>query len=167
MKSPQSLFFSKLNKLSSPQTSFTGEMLHPFDPLWSPSLDPLQKLNIIPVLGVPVLDTVVQLRPCKGKVERDNHLPLPAGHSSSDAAQDTIGLLGWKTALLSHVQLFDHQDSQDPLYRTALNESLFHFLLHLSLGTCNFLMLLPLPWIVYLWNEANDSLQKKHLCCDY
>lgn len=34
-------------------------------------------------------------------------------------------------------------------------------------GTCSFLMLLPLPWIAHLWNEANDNLQKKLLCSHY
>ena len=29
--------------------------------------------------------------PHEGKVERDNHLPVPAGQSSSDGAQDTTG----------------------------------------------------------------------------
>ena len=45
---------------------------------------------------------------------------LPAGYSSSDAAQYTVSLLGCKSTLLAHVQLFVHQDPQVLLYRAAL-----------------------------------------------
>ena len=42
----------------------------------------------------------------KGRIEGDNPLPLPAGHSSVDATQDAVSLLGCKHKLLAHVQLF-------------------------------------------------------------
>jgi len=38
-------------------------------------------------------------------VDRGNHLPIPSGHLSFDAAQDTTGLMGCKSTLLAHVQL--------------------------------------------------------------
>jgi len=38
------------------------------------------------------LDAVLQMVPHKGRVEGDNNLPLPAGHPSFDAVQDTVGL---------------------------------------------------------------------------
>ena len=34
----------------------------------------------------------------------DNHLPGPAGHTTSDTTQDAIGLLGHVGTLLAHVQ---------------------------------------------------------------
>ena len=81
--------------------------------LCGPPLDPLQKLHIFSVLGAPDLDAVLhtfQMRPHKGKVEGNNHLHSPAGYSSSDAAQDTIGLLGRKRTLLAHIKFFIYQD---------------------------------------------------------
>ena len=48
--------------------------------------------------------------PHQSRVKGDNHLPLPAGRSSLNAAQDTVGLLGCKCTLLAYVQLFVHQD---------------------------------------------------------
>jgi len=57
-------------------------------------LDLLQQLHTPPVLGAPGVDTVLQMGSHKGRVEGDNHNPLPccAGHPSQDAAQDTVGL---------------------------------------------------------------------------
>jgi len=42
------------------------------------------------MLGAPDLDAILQMGPHESRIERDNHVP---GHPSSDAAQDTIGLL--------------------------------------------------------------------------
>ena len=84
------------------------------------SLDLLQELSILLVLGSPELDTVFQMWPHKGRVEGDSFLPLPAGHPSVDASQDTVGLPGCKSTLLAHIQLFTHQDPQVLLYRAAL-----------------------------------------------
>jgi len=78
MRSPQSLLFPKLNKLNSLSLSSTGEVLQPSDHLSSPPLDPLQQLQILPVLGAPGLDKVLQMRPHKSKAEGGNPLPLPA-----------------------------------------------------------------------------------------
>ena len=74
----------------------------------------------------------------------DDHLPCPAGHPSFDAAQDTVGLLGGKSTLLTCVQLFVHQDLPVFLCRTVPNELLSQSVLisgtavtqveHLALG---------------------------------
>ena len=59
--------------------------------------------------------------PEQSRVEGQNHLPRPAGHASSDAAQDTDGFLGCECTLVAHVQLFIHQYSEVLLHRAALN----------------------------------------------
>jgi len=46
------------------------------------------------MLGAPELDTVLQLGSQASTVEGQNYLPQPAGHTSFDAAQDMVGLLG-------------------------------------------------------------------------
>ena len=65
-------------------------------------LDPLQQPHIFPVVGAPDLDTLLHMGPCERRAERDYHLPVPAGHPSSDEAQDTIGLPSCKSMLLAH-----------------------------------------------------------------
>ena len=60
--------------------------------------------------------------PHEDRVEGNNHFPCPAGHPSSDAAQDTAGFLGCKCTLLAHVQLFVPQSPQFLLHRAALKE---------------------------------------------
>ena len=92
-RSPLSLLFSRLNKLSR-EPVIVGEVLQPSDHLCGSPLYPLQKVNIFPVLEDPDLDAILQTGPQKGRVERDNHLPHPAGHHSSYGIQVTIGLLG-------------------------------------------------------------------------
>lgn len=51
----------------------------------------------------------------------ENHFPSPAGCTSFDAAKDTIGFLGSKHTLLSHVQVVNHQCHQVLLQRAGLN----------------------------------------------
>ncbi|XP_048790014.1 uncharacterized protein LOC125688256 [Lagopus muta] len=60
--------------------------------------------------------------PHKSRVERDNHLPVPAGHPSPDGAQDPICLLSCQSALLAHIQSLVHQDPQVLLCRAALKD---------------------------------------------
>ena len=101
----------------------------------------------------------------KVRVEADNHVPLPAGHPSSDAVQDTISLLGCKSSLLAHVQLFVHRDPQALLCRIALTELLSQSVYisetaptqveHLALALVRFLWdhfpsLSKSPWMVLL-----------------
>lgn len=49
-------------------------------------------------------------------------MALWSGHSSVDAAQDTVGLLGCKSTLLVHVQLFVHRVPRVLLHRVAVSE---------------------------------------------
>ena len=92
------------------QSVFTGEVLQPSLQLCGPPLDPLQQLHILPVLGAPDLVTVPQMGSHEDRGERENHLPCPAVHPSSDGAQDTIGLAGCKCTLLAEVKFFIYQD---------------------------------------------------------
>ena len=68
---------------------FVGDVLQPSDQLCGPHADPLQQLPVLLVLGAADLDTVLHMRGNNGRAERDNHLPVPAGHLSSDGTQDT------------------------------------------------------------------------------
>ncbi|GAB0205260.1 hypothetical protein GRJ2_002991600 [Grus japonensis] len=104
-----------------PQPGLIGEVLQPSDHLHGPPLDSLQQLHVSPVLGTPDLDTVLQVESHKSRVEGQNHLPRPAGHTSFDAAQDTVGFLGCKRTLLAHVELLINQYPQVLLLRAALN----------------------------------------------
>ncbi|KAK4830254.1 hypothetical protein QYF61_009321 [Mycteria americana] len=103
------------------QTFFIGEVSHPSDHFRGPPLDLLQQVHVFPVLRAPELDAVLQVGSYQSRVEGQNHLPQPAGHTSFDAAQDTVGLLGCKRTLLAHVQLFIHQYPQVLLCKADLN----------------------------------------------
>ena len=72
----------------------------------------LQEFYVSPVLRTLHLDAGLQVRSHQCRVEGQDHLPQLAGHTSSDAAQDTVGLLGCEGTLLTHVQLPIHQCSQ-------------------------------------------------------
>ena len=48
-----------------PQPFLIGEVLQPSDHLSGPPLDLLQELHVLPVLGAPGLDTVLQMGPHK------------------------------------------------------------------------------------------------------
>ncbi|KAK4817891.1 hypothetical protein QYF61_002060 [Mycteria americana] len=98
-----------------------GEVLQPSDHFCGPPLDLLQQLHVPLVLRAPELDAVLQVRSHQSRVEGQNHLPRPAGHTSFDAAQDTVGLLGCERTLLAHVQLFVHQYPQVLFRRAALD----------------------------------------------
>ena len=115
-----SLIQAKQAQFSEP--FLVGEMLQPSDHLSGPPLEPLQELHILPVVGVPDLDAVLQMGPHKSRVEGYYHLPLTAGLSFFNAAQDTVGLPGCKRTLLAHVQLLVHQDPKVLLCRAALKE---------------------------------------------
>ncbi|KAK4831140.1 hypothetical protein QYF61_015443 [Mycteria americana] len=111
-------------KAEQPQLSqpvFTGEVFQPSDHLRGPPLDLLQQVHVLLMLGVPELKAVLQVGSHKSEVERENHLPRPAGHTSFDAAQDTVGFLGCKGTLSGHVELLINQYPQVLLLRAALN----------------------------------------------
>ena len=44
----------------------------------------------------------------QSRVERQNHLPRPAGHASFYAAQDTVVFLGCESTLPAHVQPYQY-----------------------------------------------------------
>ena len=89
------------------------------------------------------------------RVEGDNPLPLPAGHSSVDAAQDSVGLVGGKSMLLAHVQLFIHHDAQVLFHMTAFKKFFSQSILvsgiastqvqHLALGLVELHLVLICP----------------------
>ncbi|KAK4823668.1 hypothetical protein QYF61_005639 [Mycteria americana] len=99
----------------------SGEVFHTSDHFCGPRLDPLQQVHVFPVLRTPELDGVLQVGSHKSRVEGQNHLPRPAGHTSFDAAQDTVGFLGCERTLPAHVQFVIHQYPQVLLCRAALN----------------------------------------------
>ena len=112
MCSPHSLFFFSFQAEQAQllQPVLIGQVLQPLDCLHGPPLDPPQQLHILPVLGASALDTVVQQGPHESRVEGDNHLPVLAGHPSSDGTQNTIGLLGCKHTLVARIKFFINQD---------------------------------------------------------
>ena len=59
------------------QAVVRGEVLQHSGHLCGPPLDPLQKPDIIPVLGPPGTDAVLQMDPHKSRAEGSNHLPHP------------------------------------------------------------------------------------------
>ncbi|PKU46836.1 hypothetical protein llap_2809 [Limosa lapponica baueri] len=62
------------------------------------------------------------MRPHQGRVEGEDDLPRPAGHTLLDSPQDAIGLLGHKGTLLAHGHSVVHQDSQVFFHRAALQQ---------------------------------------------
>ena len=122
VRCPQSLLCCKLNKpksfsLSS-QERCSSPLIILMALLWTHSSSSTSFLY----WGSPDLDAILQTGPHKERTKGDNPLPLPAGHHSFDAAQNTFGCLGCKRTLLAHVQLFIHQDPQVLIHRTALSE---------------------------------------------
>ena len=63
--------------------------------LWFSS-GPSPKAPHLSCVWSPRLGYSIPAGPHKGRTEGDNHLPCPAGHSSSERAQDTTGLPGCK-----------------------------------------------------------------------
>jgi len=54
------------------------------------------------------------------RAKGQNHLPQSSGHASLDAAQDTVGFLGCKSTLPTHVEFLIHQYPQVLLLRADL-----------------------------------------------
>jgi len=59
-----------------PQPGLVGEVLQPSDHLRGPSLDPLQHIHVLLVLGAPELDAGLQVGSHESGVQGQNHLPL-------------------------------------------------------------------------------------------
>ncbi|RMC09987.1 hypothetical protein DUI87_12777 [Hirundo rustica rustica] len=68
-------------------------------------LDVLKRLNVLPKLRGPELDTALKVWPDQCQVHGKNDLPAPAGHTIPDPGQDAIDPLGHLGTLLAHVQL--------------------------------------------------------------
>jgi len=73
------------------------------------------------LLGAPELHAGLDVESHLSGVEGQNHLPQPAGHTSLDAAQETVGLLGSKYTPPGHVELLVNHHPQVLLLRAALN----------------------------------------------
>ena len=73
--------------------------------LCRPSLDTFQSLNVFLVVKGPKMNTVLKLKPHQSWLQKDNHLPGPAGYTIFDTSPDAIGLLGHLCTLLVHCQL--------------------------------------------------------------
>lgn len=102
MKSPHSPLFSRLNKPSSSSLSLQ-EALHPSDYPPGPPLGPLQKHHILSVQG-PRPGCNIPDGASWGYGRKEQSLHSCCLHTSSDAAQDTLGVPGCKWALLAHRQ---------------------------------------------------------------
>ncbi|PKU42438.1 hypothetical protein llap_7238 [Limosa lapponica baueri] len=84
------------------------------------------QLHVFPVLRAPKLDIALQVESHESRVEGKNHFPRPAGHTSFDAAQDIVSLLGCEHTLPAHIQVFIYQYPQVLLGTAALNPFVPH-----------------------------------------
>ena len=107
------------------------------------------------------MDTVLQMEPHK-RVE--SHLPLPAGHCFTDAAQDNVGLPSCKHTLLAHIELFVHKNPEVLLCRAVLNNfstSLYTYLglPQLKWKTLHFVLLNLIQFTCTHFSSLSMSLQ--------
>lgn len=112
----QILHFSRLNNQFF-QCLLIEETSHSSDPFCDPLLDWFLQA---PVLSVPRAGWNTLGGSQHSRVEGQNPLPWPVGHTS-DAAQPTADFLGYECILPAHIQLFIHQYSQVLPCRAALN----------------------------------------------
>ncbi|KAK4818782.1 hypothetical protein QYF61_019128, partial [Mycteria americana] len=119
VSSEPSLLQAEQPQLSQPV--FIGEVLQPSDHFCGPSLDSLQQVHVLLMLGAPEQDAVLQVGSHESRVEGENHLPRPPGHACFDAVQDKVGFVGCKCTLPGHVELLINQHAQVLLLRAALN----------------------------------------------
>lgn len=68
-------------------------------------------------VGSPKLDTVLQTRSQMHCAKGKHPLPWPAGYAAAHAAQDAVGLLHCKGALLALVQLAVYQDNKGLFFK--------------------------------------------------
>ena len=73
------------------QPLLVGLVLQTPHQLCRPSLDSLEHLNVLIVVRGPKLNTVLEVQPHQSRVQGDDHLPRPAGHTVSDTSQDAVG----------------------------------------------------------------------------
>lgn len=62
--------------------------------------------TVLLVLRTPELEAALQVGSHESGIEGKNHLPRPTYHTAFDAPQDMTDLLGYKSTLLGHVQIF-------------------------------------------------------------
>ena len=62
------------------------------------------------------------MQPHHGRVEGEENLLRPTGHTPPNAPQDAIGLLGSQGTLLAYGQPVVYQDTQVPLRRAAFQQ---------------------------------------------
>lgn len=84
-------------------------------------MDFFQCVQVFLLLGTADLAAALQVRSQEGRVEGKSHLPLAAGHTTFDAAQDTAVFVGCEDVLLGFVELFLNQLPQYILLQVALN----------------------------------------------
>jgi len=113
--------FSRLNSPNSFSLSSIAEVFQPSNHFCGPPLDLLQQLHVFPVLRAPEMDSGLQVGSHQSRVEGQNHLPQPAGHTSLDAALDAVGPLGCQHTLPGHLELLVKQHPQVFLLKAALN----------------------------------------------
>ena len=77
-KVPPELFLFQAEEPQLSQPVLGGEVLQPSDQLCGPPLDPLQQLHVLPVLGPPEVDSVLQLGSHKSRVKGHKCLLFPA-----------------------------------------------------------------------------------------
>ena len=96
--------------------------------------------------------------PHQGRVEGEENLPGPAGHSPN-APQDLISFLGSQGMLLAHGQPVVHQDTQVPLHRAALQQvrPSLYWCMGLFLPRCRTLHL-PLLYLISFLSAQLSSL---------
>jgi len=75
------------------------------------------------VVRGPKLNTVLEVQPHQFRVQADDHLPTPAGHTIPGTSQDAIDLLGHLGTLLAHVQLSVNQHPQVVFNGAAFSHS--------------------------------------------
>jgi len=114
--------------------------------------------------------------PYQGRLEGEENLPRPTGHTLLNAPQDAIGLFGNHGTLLAHGHLVIHQDTQVPLCRAALQQvsPSLYWCMGLFLPRCRTLYLPFLNFIRFLsaqlfslsrscWMTMNGKWVKIHL----
>ena len=84
-----------------------------------PPLDALQQVHVFPVLRIPHLDTVFQVRSHQPRAEGQDPLS-DLLTTTLDAAHDTVGFLGCEDTLLACVQLAIHKYPQVLFGRAVL-----------------------------------------------
>ena len=72
------------------------------------------------MLGAPELGAVLQVGSQEGRVEGEHHVSRRASHTSLDATQDTVGLLGYMHTLMAHVESSINLNPKILLLRAAL-----------------------------------------------